>query len=107
MAKCLPETRDVAVALIVVRGDAGAEEVQFGVAGELDGGEFAFDGQVETRLTRAGVEFRRLASRVAGEWDAVERTADIRPLGLIAENRFCRHETARRNADTLVMNGRW
>ena len=73
LAPTLTQTQHVAVALIVVRSDAAAEEVDLDVTAELHGSKSSFRKHAETRLARTGVPFRCLPARISGEGDVVER----------------------------------
>src|ERR1700722_17770841 len=104
LSPSLTNSQDVAVALVVVRSDARAEEVGFDVAAQLDTGQLSFRQHGQTRLTCARVPLRRLSARVSWERNAVQRRVDVATGRLVAEHGFSRQESARGDRDSLEAN---
>jgi hypothetical protein len=86
----LTQTEHVAVGLVVVGANAGAQEIRRDVAGELDGGQPPLGEQAESRLTCGGVEFGGLTARVSWKRNLLEARIGIGVVGFVPENRFSR-----------------
>ena len=97
------DARLVRVRLIPVGGLRRAEEVEFAVAGQLDGGvDVAFDHQRQAALALAPARLRRPADRVVGERNRAERRVDVRFHVVLAPQTFECEEPAGSDRDAFV-----
>ena len=104
LAPCLPLAEHVGVALVVVGGGAGAQEVGFHVARHGHVFELALGQHRNTRLTARSIELRHARLRRTGVRNPVQASVDVGSLGALPPYRFCRQEAARGNGDSLVVN---
>ena len=93
----------VAVGLVVVGRDAGAQPVSLIVAAQRAPAGLAFCHQSDTRLPRASVELTQRIGVGVLVRDGIESRRNIATSRLRAVNSFTRCVAARRNGDSLVV----
>ena len=98
-------TEGVAVALVVVAGGAGGEEVGFDVTGEFEGSGVAFEEATDAALTAGEVQFAGVCLCRARVRGGVERRVDIGVQRALTVNTFKREEGDRSDGHSLVAHG--
>src|SRR6266849_225963 len=101
----LPLAKHIAVALAVVGGGAGTEEIPFIIAAHLGAANRGLGQQRGAGLPGSEVVLGHLAQCVVGIRNSGEWCVDVAAGGAIAENRFGRDEAAGCNADALILDG--
>ncbi len=95
----------VGVGLVVVRGDAGGEEVGFEVALELERAGIALEEATETALTPGKVELGDVSLVRAGVGSGVEGGREVGVDGTLTPDGFEREEGDGGDGDALVVKG--
>ena len=88
LAPELPLAQRIAVALAVIGGDGGGQEVRFVVARKFGTVGFAFSKHRDAGLPGRGVEFGHFAQVVSRERNAGEGRVDVCASSALAENGF-------------------
>src|SRR5262249_49768647 len=98
---------DIAVALAVVGGNAGAQEVAFVVAGDFPGPNFGFEPKGGAGLARGGGSFAGSAEGGVRIGNAGKGRVDVGSGGAGTRNGCGLDETTGSNADALIFDRRW
>src|SRR3984957_10455024 len=97
--------KGVAVALVVIAGRTGGQEVGFNVAGQLEALGIALEEGADAALTTGEVQLGSVRLCCAGIRGGVERSVDVRVERTGAVHTFKCEEGDRCNLHTLVANG--
>src|SRR6202035_2583058 len=104
LAPGLALAHGVAIALVVVGGDARREEVSFVIARQLGTLQPALGQHGNPRLAARPKKLRYGALGSAWHGKRVEWRIDVGTQGSGPAHKFCRQEAAGRNVDTLVVD---
>ena len=96
----------VAIALVLVAGCAGREEVSFNITSEFERAGVALEERADTALPSGEVELADVRLCCSGVWSGVEGRVDVGVERALTEDEFTREEGNRRNRHTLVPKGK-